>query len=176
MQLENLKIAGFWLASMLLVSFLFWAPSSFAQSAERLHSSQSAVSPEEPRTVEIGVQIDQIAEINQKKENFQIVGSLRLEWDEPKLVFNSPEHGPNYKIYTLESFANYVDQQGIFAPSFFVQNQQGRRFTQGVEIIVFNDGHAIYLERFTVTLQAPYFDFIQHPFDSRCGAPFVRII
>lgn len=167
MQLKQLKIAEFWLASVLLLVFIFWTPLSFAQSAVGLHSSQPAVPPEEPRTVEIGVQIDQISEINQKAENFQVVGSLRLEWDEPKLVFDSAEHGRNYKTYTIESFTNFVDQQGIVAAGFYMQNQQGRRFTQGAQIIVLDDGHVIYLERFTVTLQAPYFDFTQYPFDSQ---------
>lgn len=167
MQTANLKIVGFWSALMLLLLLIFWAPFAFAQSGERLHSSRQAVSPEEPHTVEIGVQINQITEIDQKAENFQVVGNIRLEWDEPKLTFNGAEHGRNYKIYTLESFAKYVDEQGIFAPGFFVQNQQGRRFTQGAEIIVFTDGHVIYLERFTVTLQAPEFNFVQYPFDSQ---------
>jgi hypothetical protein len=165
MQLANVKTVGICLALMLLLLLIFWPPLTFSQSGDRLHSSRQTVSPEEPYTVEIGVQINQITEINQKAENFQVVGNLRLEWDEPRLAFNGAEHGRNYKIYTLESFVNYVDQQGIFAPGFYVQNQQGRRFTQGAEIIVFNDGHAIYLERFTVTLQAPEFDFIQYPFD-----------
>ena len=160
------KSGGLWQVLLLLL-LACWNTSSIAQSGEWLHSSLQAASPEEPYTVEIGVQIDQIAEINQKAENFQVVGNLRFEWDEPKLAFDGAEHGRNYKMYTLESFAKYVDQQGIFAPGFIVHNQQGRRFTQGAEVTVFNDGHAIYLERFTVRLQAPEFDFIQYPFDSQ---------
>jgi len=167
MQTENLKIVSFWPALILLLLFIFWAPFASAQSGERLHSSRQTVSPAKPYAVDIGVQINQITEINQKAENFQVVGNMRLEWDEPNLAFDAAEHGRKFKIYTLESFAKYVDEQGIFAPGFFVQNQQGRRFTQGAEVIIFDDGHVIYLERFTVTLQAPEFDFIRHPFDSQ---------
>ncbi len=166
MRIENIKTVTFWQA-MLFLSLLSWAPFSLAQSQARFHSSLQMASPEKPYTVQIGVQIDQIAEINQKQENFQVVGNLRLEWDDPKLGFDGAEHGRNYRLFTLESFAKYVDDNGIFAPGFLIQNQQGRRFTQGVEIAVFNDGHAIYLERFTVTLQAPEFDFNQYPFDTQ---------
>jgi hypothetical protein len=166
MRIANIKIVPFWQA-LLLLSLLCWAPFSMAQPQAKLHSSLQAASPEKPHTVQVGVQIDQIAQINQKQENFQVVGNLRFEWDDPKLVFNDAEHSRSYKLYSLESFSAYVDQHGIFAPGFVIQNQQGRRFTQGVEIAVTENGHAIYLERFTVTLQAPEFDFVQYPFDSQ---------
>jgi hypothetical protein len=166
MRIANVKIVVFWQA-LLLLSLLCWAPISLAQSQARFHSSLQTASPEKPYTVQVGVQIDQIAQINQKAENFQVVGNLRFEWDEPKLGFDGAEHGRNFKLYTLESFAKYVDEHGIFAPGFLIQNQQGRRFTQGAEIVVFNNGHSIYFERFTVTLQAPEFDFVQYPFDSQ---------
>jgi hypothetical protein len=100
----------------------------------------------------IGVQIDQIVKIDQKLENFQVVGNLRIEWDEPKLAFEVAEHSRDYKVFTAESFAKYVDEQDIFAPGFLIHNQQGRRFTHDSKISVFNNGHAIYLERFTATL------------------------
>lgn len=166
MRIANIKIVAFWQA-LLLLSLLCWAPFSLAQPEARLRSSLHMASPEKPYTVQVGVQIDQIAQINQKAENFQIVGNLRFEWDEPKLEFDATEHGRNFKQYTVDSFAKYVDEHGIFAPGFLIQNQQGRRFTQGAEIAVFNNGHSIYFERFTVTLQAPEFDFIQYPFDSQ---------
>ncbi len=166
MRIANIKIVPFWQA-LLLLSLLCWAPFSLAQSEARLRSSLQMASPEKPYTVQVGVQIDQITQINQKAENFQIVGNLRFEWDEPKLGFDGAEHGRKFKLYTVDSFARYVDEHGIFAPGFLIQNQQGRRFTQGAEIVVFNSGHTIYFERFTVTLQAPEFDFIQYPFDSQ---------
>jgi len=167
MQIENIKITGLWQALLLLLLLLCWNSFSFAQSESRFHSSLQAAAPGASYIAEIGVQIDQIVKIDQKSENFQVVGNLRIEWDEPKLAFAVAEHGRDYKLFTSQSFAKYVDEQGITVPDFFFQNQQGRRFTHDSKISVFNNGHAIYLERFTATLQAPEFDFVQYPFDTQ---------
>ena len=166
MRIANTKKVIFWQA-ILLLALVCWNTLSVAQSEQRLHSSLQAVVPDKPYTVEIGVKIDQIVKVDQKSESFEVVGNFRMEYDEPKLTFDAAEYGRKYKLYTVESFINHVDQQGIFAPGFLIQNQQGRRFTQGADITVFDDGHTIYIERFTVTLQAPEFDFIQYPFDSQ---------
>ena len=152
---------------LLLLLLACWNTSSIAQSEQRLHASLQVAVPEVPYTVEIGVQIDQIVNIDQKSENFQVVGNLRMEWDDPGLAFEVGEHERSFKVFSLEAFTRHVDQQGIFAPGFLVHNQQGRRFKQITVVTVFKNGHAIYLERFTATLQAPEFDFIQHPFDKQ---------
>jgi hypothetical protein len=167
MQIAKTEISGFWQALLLLLLLVCWNPFSFAQSENRFYSSLQAAAPEEPYIARIGVQIDQIVKIDQKLENFQVVGNLRIEWDEPKLAFEVAEHSRDYKVFTAESFAKYVDEQDIFAPDFLTHNQQGRRFTHDSKVIVFNNGQTIYLERFTATLQAPEFDFIQYPFDTQ---------
>jgi hypothetical protein len=60
-----------------------------------------------------------------------------------------------------------VDENALFAPGFVFHNQQGRRFTQEATVVVTKDGHAFYMERFSTTLQAPDFDFVQYPFDAQ---------
>jgi len=67
----------------------------------------------------------------------------------------------------MRHLATFAEDQGLFAPAFSFHNQQGRRFTQNAGVLVFDDGQAIYGERFTVQLQAPEFDFVQDPFDSQ---------
>jgi hypothetical protein len=151
----------------MLLLLTCWNPFSFAQPEDRFHSSIESAAPDEPYIAEIGVQIDQVVNIDQKSENFQVVGNLRIEWDEPRLAFDSAEHGRDFRIFTRDSFIKHVDEQGIFAPGFLIHNQQGRRHTQEAKISLFNHGHAIYLERFTATLQAPEFDFVQYPFDTQ---------
>ena len=167
MRIEKVEIAGFWQLLLMLLLLTCWNPFSFAQSGDRFHSAIQSAAPDEPYLAEIGIQIKQIVDIDQKSENFQVVGNLRIEWDEPRLAFDSADHSHAYKIFTHDSFTKYVDEQGIAAPGFFIYNQQGRRHTQEAKVSVFNDGHAIYLERFTVTLQAPEFDFVQYPFDTQ---------
>ncbi len=106
--------------------------------------------------------------INQKEENFEVVGNLRMEWEDPALAVDPRQHGGNsMRIFTREQFTSFVDQNGILAPAFAIHNQQGRRFTQNSGVLVFSDGHTVYGERFTVKLQAPEFDFAQYPFDTQ---------
>lgn len=138
-----------------------------AKNEVRLQSALDSVAPEKPFEVGIGVQVEQIVSVNQKAENFEVVGNLRLIWDDPKLAFESREHDRPFRIYNREQFVKFTVDNDIFAPIFTIHNQQGRRFTQNSGVIVFSDGHVSYSERFTVQLQAPEFDFVQYPFDSQ---------
>lgn len=140
---------------------------SVAQSGDRFNAALEAVAPEKPFEVAIGVRVNQIVSINQKEESFEIVGNLRLEWDDPGLAFDEREFGRSSWIMTREAFTKFVDDEGVFAPAFAIYNQQGRRFTQNSGVMVLSDGQANYGERFTVNLQAPEFDFVQYPFDTQ---------
>jgi hypothetical protein len=123
--------------------------------------------PDSPYEVHVGVEVDQITFVNQKSENFGIVGTLRLEWDDDALSFGAEEFGRAYKIYDQPVFKKFLDDNSIFYPGFLIQNQQERRFSQKAIFIVFPNGHAIYLEKFSTVLQAPDFDFTQFPFDTQ---------
>ena len=139
-----------------------------AQAMERLHVALESIAPDTPLQVSIGVQVEQIVSINQKEENFEVVGNLRMEWQDPALAFDpQTQQGSALKVFTREGFTRFVDQEGIFAPAFMMYNQQGRRFTQNAGVLVFSDGQAVYGERFTVKLQAPEFDFVRYPFDTQ---------
>ena len=139
----------------------------FAQTEQRIQAALQAAMPEKPYLVAVGVWVDQITHIDQKSENFGIVGNLRLEWDDPELAFDAKQASQNLRVYTRDAFTRFVDQNGLFAPGFVIHNQQGRRFSQEINIVVFENGHAVYLERFSATLQAPDFDFVQYPFDAQ---------
>ena len=81
------------------------------------------------------------------------------------LAFDAVEFGRDFKLYTVPAFTHFVDENAILAPAFVIHNQQGRRFSEERNITVFSDGRAFYLERFSATLQAPNFDFVQYPLD-----------
>ena len=154
---------------MLLVLALgsSWHLPTTAQPEERLHAALDNVAPERPYEVSIGVQIEQVVSINQRDENFEVVGNLRMQWQDPKLAFDERQFGQSFRMLSREAFAKFADERGIFAPAFAIQNQQWQRWTQNSGVIVFSDGQAVYGERFTVKLQAPEFDFVRYPFDTQ---------
>lgn len=120
-----------------------------------------------PIEVKVGLHIDQITHVNQKSENYGAVGNLRLEWHDSNLAFDPPKHELSKRRYEREIFVRKTDEENIFYPRFVLYNQQGRRFSDNPLVVVFPDGKALYGERFSVTLQAPDFDFQQYPFDSQ---------
>ncbi len=122
---------------------------------------------QQPIPVKIGVKMDQITGVDQKSENFSIVDTLQMEWQDPKLAFDPADCDCQYQSMSVSSFQKYVDDHGAIWPEFVYFNQQGRRDVQNGLVVVFSDGRAIYYERSTVTLQAPDFDFRPYPFDTQ---------
>ena len=119
----------------------------------------------EPIEVNISVVIDQISDVNQRQENFTVVGFLVFKWVDPGFAYNPDSCKCNEMDYTREQFNQYIKKNHLNWPRFFMMNQQGRRFIQEDLFRVYPDGGVDYFERFTVTLQAPDFDFRKFPFD-----------
>ena len=113
----------------------------------------------------MAIQVDQIASIRQKHENFTVVGELQLMWVDPKLAFNPISCKCNKKVYGASNFRVSASEKGIRLPGYIFLNQQGKRHSQEETITIRPDGSAIWYERFSVTLQAPDFDFRRLPFD-----------
>ncbi len=121
-----------------------------------------------PKQVEIGVHMDQIANVDQVSENYTAVVELRLEWTDPKLAFDPDECQCAFQTFTPAEFDSYMTDAGVEAwPVTTLFNQQGRRDEQGNTIVLTPDGHAIAVLRFTATFQAPDFDFRLFPFDKQ---------
>ena len=127
-----------------------------------------------PIDVEIAIMIEQISELNQKNENFTVVGNLKLSWVDNRFAYNPDTCKCNEKNHDSKQFENYLNDAGLNWPKFIFLNQQGRRHVQEDFIKIFPDGEVIYIERFTVTLQAPNFNFSKFPFDPQ--EFYVRII
>ncbi len=120
-----------------------------------------------PVDVQIGVKMQQISNVDQKAENFGIVATMMMEWNDPNLAYSPDTCNCNFKLFRGTDFVNFVNSREIPWPEFTLFNQQGRRDTQNQLVVVFPDGRARYIERFSVTLQAPDFDFRRFPFDSQ---------
>ena len=121
---------------------------------------------DEPIEARVGVQIHQLTSIDQKQEQFGVVATVRMEWNDPNLAFVPDQDSPrNFRVFTGEGFRDYADANGLLAPGFLILNRQGRLDISDSTVAVFEDGSAIFVERFTATLQAPDFDFRTYPFD-----------
>ena len=151
----------------LLISSLWIAGNVHAQ--ERAVPGASAVSEVEPKplVVAIGIKIDQITFVDQKSENFGAVAVIRMRWKDPKLAFDATTHKRDYKIFEVTDFKKHAEDLVTIAPRIVINNQQNKRWIQQQFVVVESDGTADYYESSSVQLQAPYFNFVDYPFDSQ---------
>ncbi len=127
-----------------------------------------------PTEVQVGVKLEQITDVDQVSENFSAVASVEMSWVDPKLAFRPDSCQCSFKVLTMLEFQLLIAKNGTTWPEFSILNQQGNRWTQNQNIVVFTDGEINYIERFTTILQAPDFDFRQYPFDTQ--EFFIRIL
>lgn len=128
----------------------------------------------EPIDVGIGLVLEQIIEVDQQSEFFTAVANLQMEWTDPALAFNPEDCQCDFKVYSEENqfqdfFLSDINNKW---PDFTFRNQQGNRWIQNRNVILYHDGRAVYSERFTTDFQVD-FDFQQFPFDTQ--EFFIRI-
>ena len=157
-----------WICIALLAIFCF----AFAGDAGAQGFSDSKnlphASPEDgPMRVGIGIKIDQITFVDQKAENFGAVATIELQWQDPALAFDEEDFGREYRLFGAEPFIEYANDLPTTIPIFVIKNQQGNRWIQDAVVVVRSNGAARYLERVSLTLQAPEFDFTKYPFDTQ---------
>ena len=119
-----------------------------------------------PIQVKIGVKLQQIIDVNFQDEFFSIVGSMAMEWTDPRLAFSPDTCSCTRKIYTEKEFDRFLADVNGRWPDFTLFNQQGNRWVQNRVVVAESNGHTTYLERFCTNLQVD-FDFRQFPFDTQ---------
>ena len=121
----------------------------------------------QPTLVQIGVQLDQIVNIDQKAESFTAAYTLQLRYREPALAFERAPDDPPFKMLTLAGLLAKKQEAGLVWPDIVLANQQGRRDVNLENVQIYPDGEVRFYERATATFQAPDFDFRDFPFDTQ---------
>ena len=117
--------------------------------------------------------LEQIIEVDQQSEFFTTVANLQMEWRDPSLAFNPEDCNCDFKVFSENQFQDYfLSFVNSKWPDFTFRNQQGNRWAQNRNVILYHDGRAVYSERFTTDFQVD-FDFRQFPFDTQ--EFFIRI-
>lgn len=118
-----------------------------------------------PTEIQVGIEVLQITNVDQKSENFAIVGVLRAEWVDHRQAFDASDCQCNDKVYTDRQLVALFEEGNLQWPRFRITNQQEERSIHEQTLIIHSDGTLLYDEHFSATLQAPEFDFRPFPFD-----------
>ena len=119
-----------------------------------------------PIEVRTGLRLEQIIEVNQPRELFRTVATLRMEWRDPSFAFNPEQcqcdsrtlHGPGLDQFIASAEGSW--------PAISFRNQQGKRWSQNRIATILANGSVTYSERFTADFQVD-FDFRQFPYDTQ---------
>ena len=83
-----------------------------------------------PIEVRIAIQVDQITEVNQKAENFAVVGNFIMIWQDSRFAFDQAECECENKIFSSSQFESFTRENELTWPRFLFDNQQGKRWIQ----------------------------------------------
>jgi hypothetical protein len=117
--------------------------------------------------VSIGVKMQQLTSVNQKSENFGVVATIVMHWQDPRLAYNPETVQDRFKVFMGDAFSTEMNRLGQTWPQYTIVNQQHRQWVQNRFVVVRPDGETVSLERVSLTLQAPDFDFRNFPFDEQ---------
>ncbi|WP_299899606.1 hypothetical protein [uncultured Ruegeria sp.] len=154
---------------LVLGVFLVFSSSVAATAQNVLGGRLDALSgtPENPLDVGIGIRIDQITGVDQKAENYGAVVVLRVEWTDPALAFDPEEQRRDVRVFNPPDLANHAASIGSVLPAFVIHNQQSNKWIHESAASLRYDGRVLYVEKSSLTLQAPHFNFRKYPFDTQ---------
>jgi hypothetical protein len=132
-------------------------------------SAQTTIpqSANKPTVVQVGIELNQIVDIDQKAESFRAVYTFRLRYRDPGLAFERAPDDPPYRMMTLAGLVAKLQEAGLIWPDVVLSNTQGFRAVNLESVQIYPDGEVRLYERATATFQAPDLDFRDFPFDTQ---------
>jgi hypothetical protein len=113
--------------------------------------------------------------VDSPNENYTVLGSLRMDWQDPHLAFSPDSCNCSVKLYSDKEVDRFLAEVGSRWPAFTFFNQLGNRWIQSRAAAIWPDGRARYAESFNTTFQAD-FDFRQYPFDNQTFPVYLDLV
>jgi hypothetical protein len=128
-----------------------------------------------PIEVKTGLKILRISAVDSPNENYTVLSSLRMDWQDPHLAFSPDSCNCSVKLYSDKEVDRFLAEVGSRWPAFTFFNQLGNRWIQSRAAAIWPDGRARYAESFNTTFQAD-FDFRQYPFDNQTFPVYLDLV
>jgi len=124
-----------------------------------------ALSPnsEGPVLADMGLFIEEIPEVNEITNTFNVEGLMDIVWCDPRLKYENKGQGA-YELF-LEADAE-SKLESIWWPDLTFVNEVSTRDSSDKEVVIHENGTVEYREKFTVTIEAQY-ELSKFPFDKQ---------
>lgn len=141
--------------------FCLW----FASTAQAQDEPIFVSPPAEPTEVQLGlflIGIDKISPPGNSFPTFETEMFLDMKWKDHRLAFDAATIGTDREVF-LEHEAE-LELEKIWWPDIEIENGEGTRQTENLELVIYADGTVEYEERFVATIETD-FEMHQFPFD-----------
>ncbi len=137
-----------------------------------------------PLQVQIGFQLLNLTDVNEKEETIDIEGYIVLRWSDPRLAYDPAEEGLEGFVAGDYARAPARIYQGDFAvkevferwrPHVEVMNGHGSRDRYNMAVGVWPDGHVAYADYFAATVETPM-DLRRFPFDRQSLQIYLAVL
>jgi len=118
---------------------------------------------EGPVLADMGLFIEEIPEVNEIANTFNVEGLMDIVWCDPRLKYENKGQGA-YELF-LEADAE-SKLESIWWPDLTFVNEVSTRDSSDKEVVIHENGTVEYREKFTVTIEARY-ELAKFPFDKQ---------
>ena len=120
-----------------------------------------------PVPIEIGIRLNQLVEVDQKKENFTAIITTKAKWNDPLLRHDDSDNDNISVVLNATQFQSLVLEKGATYPAAIISNEQAKHNSLRSLITVYEDGTVELWDRARVTIHASQFNFKRYPFDTQ---------